>query len=308
MGSYIKIDRKILEWEWYENINTCRLFLHLLIKANWKDGRFQGTDIPRGSLVSSIARLSEETGLTSDEVRTALKHLKSTGEITSTSHSKYTVFTVKNYSVYQDIPDQIPSRSHSIPILFPTIEEGKKEKKESKEVGKQGSREEKRKTEPGAEASGTGKACHRLEDFLLDEKYQKLADNESLIAAVREWLQYKTERREAYKPSGLRSLLMQIQKKADQYSPDIVIDLMQESMSNGWRGIIWERAEKLTGSREPSSQSKNQKPRTRFHNFEERNYDYDTAIYEEIRKKAAEKRSEKEGDACTEPKESGLSI
>ena len=53
MGGHIKIDRRILEWEWYSDINTCRLFIHLLLKANWKDGRFQGTEVPRGSLVTS---------------------------------------------------------------------------------------------------------------------------------------------------------------------------------------------------------------------------------------------------------------
>ena len=42
--SYIKIDRKILDWEWYRNLNTCRLFFHLLLKANWKDGRFEGKE------------------------------------------------------------------------------------------------------------------------------------------------------------------------------------------------------------------------------------------------------------------------
>lgn len=33
---YVKISRKILEWEWYTDINTKVLFLHILLKANWK--------------------------------------------------------------------------------------------------------------------------------------------------------------------------------------------------------------------------------------------------------------------------------
>ncbi len=131
-GNYIKINRKILEWEWYSDINTCRLFIHMLLKANWKEGKFKGIDIPRGSFVSSISNLSEETRLTVDEVRTAIKHLKLTNEITSKSHSKFTVFTIKNYCQYQDLPKQdakqTPSSSQAIPILFPTIEEGKEER------------------------------------------------------------------------------------------------------------------------------------------------------------------------------------
>ena len=81
MGGHIKIDRKILDWEWYSDINTCRLFIHLLLKANWKDGRFQGTEVPRGSLVTSYNSLAKDTGLSVKNVRTALNHLETTGEV-----------------------------------------------------------------------------------------------------------------------------------------------------------------------------------------------------------------------------------
>ena len=129
-GNYIKISRSILEWEWYGNINTCRLFLHMLLKANWKDGRFEGKDIPRGSFVSSYPRLADECDLTVNEVRTALKHLISTGEITVKAHSKYSVFTVVKYNDYQEVNSQSTDKSHSINRRLTTIEEGKKERKE----------------------------------------------------------------------------------------------------------------------------------------------------------------------------------
>ena len=129
-GNYIKISRSILEWEWYGNINTCRLFLHMLLKANWKDGRFEGKDIPRGSFVSSYPRLADECGLTINEVRTALKHLISTGEITVKAHAKYSVFTVVKYNDYQEVNSQSTDKSHSINRRLTTIEEGKKERRE----------------------------------------------------------------------------------------------------------------------------------------------------------------------------------
>jgi hypothetical protein len=133
--NYIKLSRKLMDWEWYGNINTCRLFVHMLLKANWKEGKFEGKVIPRGSFVSSIGNLANETNLTNDEIRTAIKHLISTNEITKQSYSKYTVFSVTNYSEYQDIPkqnpNQVPSSSQAIPKLFPTIEE-KKEREEGK--------------------------------------------------------------------------------------------------------------------------------------------------------------------------------
>lgn len=133
-GNYIKISRTILEWGWYGDINTKVLFLHMLLKANWKDGNFKGTTIPRGSLVSSIKKLSDETSLSEREVRTAISHLKTTGEVTSKSYNKYTVFTVKNYDLYQSSDTQndrqSTSKRHTNDIQTTTIEEGKKERRE----------------------------------------------------------------------------------------------------------------------------------------------------------------------------------
>lgn len=133
---YIKLSRKLMEWEWYQNINTCRLFIHMLLKANWKDGNFEGKVIPRGSFVSSLPKLADETALTIREIRTAISHLKSTGEVTYKTYSKFTVFTVNNYSLYQtsDTQNDIQTtfKRHSNDILTTTIEE----KKEGKNIKK----------------------------------------------------------------------------------------------------------------------------------------------------------------------------
>ncbi|MDE5589043.1 MAG: hypothetical protein K2J60_07855 [Acetatifactor sp.] len=130
----ISLHRKILDWAWYSEINTCRLFIHMLLRANWKEGKFRDITVPRGSFVSSVAKLAEETNLTIDEVRTAILHLISTNEITKQSTNKYTVFTVVNYSLYQDIPKQeygqVTDRTQTIAKLFPTIEESNKGIKE----------------------------------------------------------------------------------------------------------------------------------------------------------------------------------
>ena len=138
MGDYIKINRRILEWEWYQDINTCRMFIHMLLKANWKDGKFRGTDIPRGSFVSSLNVLSDETQLTIREVRTAISHLKATGEVTSKSHGKYTVFTVKKYDMYQASDTQNDMQAtrerHANDMQTTTIEEGKKGRREEDNI------------------------------------------------------------------------------------------------------------------------------------------------------------------------------
>lgn len=131
---YVKISRKILEWEWYKDVNTKVLFFHILLKANWKDGRFQGIEIPRGSFVTSYQTLADETGLTVMNIRTAIKHLKLTQEITVSQHSKFSVITVKNYDTYQTTNtvtnSQLTGNQQAANRQLTTIEEGKKERKE----------------------------------------------------------------------------------------------------------------------------------------------------------------------------------
>lgn len=55
------------------------------------------------------------------------------------------------------------------------------------------------------------------------------------------WLQYKKERKEAYKPVGLQSVVSQVRKKVNEFGEDAVVDVIELSMSNQWRGIIWEK-------------------------------------------------------------------
>lgn len=127
---YVKISRKILEWEWYTDVSTKVLFLHILLKANWKGGRFQGAEVPRGSFVTSQQNLAAETGLTIKNVRTALKHLENTGEVAVNRHPKFSVITIKNYDKYQSGGSQVAVNGQSSGSQVATIEEGKKGRRE----------------------------------------------------------------------------------------------------------------------------------------------------------------------------------
>ncbi len=98
---WIKLHRKITNWEWYTNIPVKVLYFHLLITANHEDARWQGREIKRGELITSVNRLAEETGLTVKQVRNALKKLNDTGEILSQGTNSYTLIKCLNYGVYQ---------------------------------------------------------------------------------------------------------------------------------------------------------------------------------------------------------------
>lgn len=97
------IDRNILKWRWYQNPNTMRLFIHLLLKANIRDYDFEKITVHRGELVTSYASLSKELELSVKAVRTALEHLKSTGEVASRNYAKFQVISILSYDKYQTV-------------------------------------------------------------------------------------------------------------------------------------------------------------------------------------------------------------
>lgn len=99
--SYVKLFRKMFDWEWYTNVCTCKLFIHLLLKANHSNQKWQGEVIKKGTFITSINKLSIETGLTIQQVRTALKNLKKTNDIDVKSTNKNTLITIVNYGFYQ---------------------------------------------------------------------------------------------------------------------------------------------------------------------------------------------------------------
>ncbi len=100
-NGYIRVYRSLLTWEWYRDRNTCRVFLHLLLTANYRPEQWKGIEVQRGQRVVTLPKLAEETGLSVREVRTALSHLKKTGEVTGKTTSQYTLLTVNHYDRYQ---------------------------------------------------------------------------------------------------------------------------------------------------------------------------------------------------------------
>lgn len=101
INGFVKLDRGILNWEWYSEPCTRGLFIHCILKANWKAGSWKGQPYERGQFITSLSSLADETGYSVQNIKTALKHLISTGELTSKATNKYRIITVCNYDKYQ---------------------------------------------------------------------------------------------------------------------------------------------------------------------------------------------------------------
>jgi hypothetical protein len=138
---HIKIDRRILNWEWYRDSNMVHVFLHLLLNANYADGRFQGVLVKRGQLIVGRLKLAMALGLTERQIRTCLNKLKMTNEISIQTTNKFSIVTICKYDSYQSSQlksDQQndPQSDKLTPNKRPTKDQQAttiKEEKESKE-------------------------------------------------------------------------------------------------------------------------------------------------------------------------------
>lgn len=118
---FIKVYRKFMEWEWYSDVNTTKLFIHCLLRANWKDGKWMGIHYEAGEFITSLPSLAKESGLTIQQVRTSLTKLISTGELTSKTTDSVTgrkltknrIITVNNWDKYQGCNSQPNSQNNS---------------------------------------------------------------------------------------------------------------------------------------------------------------------------------------------------
>lgn len=130
------------KWGWYHDANTFRLFVHLLLTANYEPRVFEGRIIERGQRAASYSGLSKETEISVQSIRTSINHLKSTGEITTESTSKFTIITIKNYDSYQQATNDLTNdqqaankRLTSDQQQWKKDKERKRKIKKDKEVG-----------------------------------------------------------------------------------------------------------------------------------------------------------------------------
>lgn len=129
---FIKLYRRINDWEWKKKPLTIALFVHLLLRASYKETSWQGIKIEAGQIVVGRKTLSKETGLSEQQIRTAIKHLKSTNEITIKSTNRFSIITVCNYSKYQpSVNGEQPSNQ---PADAPASNQQATTSKESKDL------------------------------------------------------------------------------------------------------------------------------------------------------------------------------
>lgn len=217
MAGWIQLHRSLIDWEWYDDINTSRLFIHLVLKANHEAGSYKGTDIKRGQLLTSIETLAFETKLTNRKIRTALNNLKNSGEIATETTRRGTKLTVCNYNTYQKRKEASDTQND----------------KRSDTQNDKGGDTQTTSNNNDNNKKGTKKNLIAFAQELVEDPIRK--------ELISEWMQYKIEIKKPMKAErGVKSMVTQWKP----YTNEQIKGVMDISMSNGYTGLVLDKIDK----------------------------------------------------------------
>ena len=121
-NGWIKIHRSMLDWEWWDDQNTARVWLTILLSVNHEPKRWHGMIIDTGEMVTSRAKLAKKSGLSERAVRTSLERLKSTNEVTCKTTKHFTIIKVVKWDVFQAYDGQSDQPNDQQPVQHVTNE------------------------------------------------------------------------------------------------------------------------------------------------------------------------------------------
>lgn len=100
-GGWVKLHRKLLEWERYQDAHMVHLLVHLLLTASHEDKEYKGLTIKRGQVVTSKKELSEALNMSETSVMRRLRRLEVDHFVDLKVDQHGTTITICNYDSYQ---------------------------------------------------------------------------------------------------------------------------------------------------------------------------------------------------------------
>lgn len=233
--TFVKIYRKLLRWRWADNPNMLALWVRILLEASYAEKDWHNITVKKGQLVTSVAKLSAESGLSNKQVRTCLEHLKETGEIILKGANKYSIITICNYDDYQSNlveSGQTNGEQNGEQEANKGQTKGK-QRATSKEYKERKEEKEEEKINPPLSPQGEPSQKQKIDFEKIFEGY-----GTEWIELFKQWLDYKREKKNTYK--GEKSIRAMAKKLFEMAGGDIITAraIVEQSMANNWQGLF----------------------------------------------------------------------
>lgn len=100
-GRFVKLEDSLLSEELFKKPSALTLYIYLLLRATHETTKFQEVELQAGQAVIGLKKTAEDTGLSVQQVRTALDYLEATRKITRTATHRFSVVTIENWALQQ---------------------------------------------------------------------------------------------------------------------------------------------------------------------------------------------------------------
>lgn len=114
MEGWVKLHREIKNWEWFQDSKTVHFFLYLLVNASHNEFKWKGKTFLPGQLPFGYRAASIETGLSVQSIRSCVKRLISTNEITHEGSRQGSVITILKWNKYQCLTNNSTTEQQTI--------------------------------------------------------------------------------------------------------------------------------------------------------------------------------------------------
>lgn len=212
-GDWVKLYRRIIDSEVFQDDWTYRLFSWCIIKANYTESKFQGTQLQRGQFVTGRMSGADSLRVSPSKFYRGLKRLESLGCITVKANSSWTTVTVCNYETYQDaVGDNRTAGEQQVNSERTASEQQMNTEKEFQE-GKKERRKE-----------NTTPAAVVIPDSLQVPEF---------LSAWELWKQHRKEKKKPLTPTSTSQQL----KKFTEWGVSRAVAAIMYTIEKGWEGI-----------------------------------------------------------------------
>lgn len=246
---WISLHRKIQDcflWD-IKPFSWGQAWIDLLLMANHKDAKivFDGNlvTVGMGQRITSIRKLADRWGWSRTKVTNFLNTLEEEQMIKRSSDTKKTLLTIVNYEKYQDVSENESHRKAT-----------EKPQKSTNNNDNNENNENKYNTPltPLGEMWGKRSNKENLTAYLNSGEYpntQTFKDNPKLYEVVKEWMIYKDARKPKSSnhyanENSMKIFLNRVVSRVSESGVDAVIGIIEDSMSNNYAGITWDKIAK----------------------------------------------------------------
>ena len=220
IDGWIKLHRKLLNSSIFQNPNLLKFWVWCLLKATHCDRKtrvgLQEIELKEGQFIFGRNKAGVELGMNPSTIYKYLGVVEKDGLVCTNRNNKFTVVTIVNWSLYQTEEHEKEQQSNSKVTT--------KEQQSNTNKNVKNDKNDKKEIKPP----------YPLTEFGFSSRMEE---------SIHLWLKYKKEKKDSYTETGFKTLLGKMKKNIDEYGEQAVISLMDESMSNNWKGIIWSKLE-----------------------------------------------------------------